>query len=102
MRRALQQYRDALERAFGERLRLVRVFGSWARGQATEQSDVDIAVVIDDMSATDWKTAHALSADIALTTELSLSPLVLSTARFEQQRQTGGIAREIERDGIAP
>ena len=102
MRSALQQYTAALALRFGARLRLVRLFGSWARGQATEHSDVDVAVVIEGLTGTDWKAAHSDAAEVALSTELSLSPLVLSGARFDEMMRDGGIAREIDRDGIAP
>ncbi len=33
--------------AYGDRLRQVILFGSWARGQAHEESDVDLVVVLD-------------------------------------------------------
>jgi uncharacterized protein len=35
--------------AYGDRLRQVFLFGSWARGQAHEESDVDLVVVLDDV-----------------------------------------------------
>lgn len=33
--------------AYGDRLRQVVLFGSWVRGQAHEESDVDLVVVLD-------------------------------------------------------
>ena len=38
-----------LAEAYGGRLRQVVLFGSWARGQAHEESDVDLVVVLDDV-----------------------------------------------------
>jgi predicted nucleotidyltransferase len=35
--------------AYGDRLRQVVLFGSWARGGAHEESDVDLVVVLDDV-----------------------------------------------------
>jgi len=63
---------------------------------------VDVAVVIDGLTVQEWKDALAEAADVELATELPLSPLVMSTERFEEMLRTGGIAREIARDGIAP
>jgi len=102
IQQALVAYRSALVARFGDRVRRVCLFGSWARGQATERSDVDVAVVIDGLTAGDWKDALAEAANAELITELPLSPLVMSTERFEAQLRTGGIAREIEREGISP
>lgn len=36
--------------AYGDRLRQVVLFGSWARGEAHEESDVDLVVVLDHVS----------------------------------------------------
>ena len=102
IRQALVAYRAALVARFGDRVRRVCLFGSWARGQATEYSDVDVAVVIDGLTTRDWKDALAEAANVELATELPLSPLVMSTERFEAMLRAGGIAREIARDGIAP
>jgi predicted nucleotidyltransferase len=54
-----------LRAAFGSRLRAVALFGSYARGEATERSDVDLAVVLSDRLADDWATvAFAVNPDI--------------------------------------
>jgi predicted nucleotidyltransferase len=102
IRFALVEYRGALTRRFGDRLRFVRLFGSWARGQATEDSDIDVAVVIDALSPADWKAAHADAAEVSVSADLGLSALVLSSDRYDALLHSGGIAREIERDGISP
>ena len=39
-----------LRAAYGDRLQEVVLFGSWARGQAHEESDVDLLVVLDDLA----------------------------------------------------
>jgi predicted nucleotidyltransferase len=43
----LQAYRRLLERAFGARLRAMRLFGSRARGDADVDSDTDVSVIVD-------------------------------------------------------
>ena len=44
----LTELKRGLQELYGERLRAVVLFGSQARGEATEDSDVDVAVVLDD------------------------------------------------------
>lgn len=103
IRKALVAYRAALEARFG-RDRVVRVclFGSWARGEATEHSDIDVAAVIEGLTADEWRLAVADAADVELQIGLCISPLVLSSERFEALKRGGGIAQQIEREGIAP
>ena len=47
--RIVAMARNGLEKIYGERLHRVYLFGSYARGEADEESDVDIAVVLDDV-----------------------------------------------------
>ena len=44
---------SALERRFGERVLFVGLQGSYARGEATETSDIDIVVILDRLSVSD-------------------------------------------------
>lgn len=46
VRMVLKQVRDELERLYGDRLDGLYVYGSYARGEATEESDVDLLVVL--------------------------------------------------------
>ncbi len=43
---------------YGERLRDVLLFGSWARGDAHPESDVDLLVVLDEVSSR-RRSSHA-------------------------------------------
>jgi len=44
----LAELKRGLQEIYGDRLRAVVLFGSQARGEATADSDVDVAVVLDD------------------------------------------------------
>lgn len=47
----LAELKRGLQEIYGDRLRAVVLFGSQARGEATEDSDVDVAVVLDDYAS---------------------------------------------------
>lgn len=47
MIRLSKEFRAALERLYGQRLIKVILYGSWARNEATEDSDVDLLVVLE-------------------------------------------------------
>ena len=42
----LQEFKDELQKLYGSRLDHVILYGSWARGEGTEQSDIDLLVVL--------------------------------------------------------
>jgi predicted nucleotidyltransferase len=46
-KRIAEQAARRLADAYGDRLQQVVLFGSWARGEAHEESDVDLVVVLD-------------------------------------------------------
>ena len=56
----ISAYRQALTRTFGERICFVGLQGSHARGEATETSDVDVVVILDELSAADICAYNAM------------------------------------------
>lgn len=56
----LPAFTDTLRRAFGRRLCYVGLQGSYLRGEATEQSDIDVMVILDGLTAEDLERYRAL------------------------------------------
>lgn len=81
---AVQDYEKRLTDLFGARLRVVRVFGSWIRGEANEHSDIDVAVIIEGLERAEWREALALSVETELQSGITLTPLVLAADRFAE------------------
>lgn len=99
---AAREYAEALRREHPGRVRLLRLFGSVARGEAHEDSDVDVAVVVDDLDRATWRQIVDRSADVGLEHEVWLSPTLFDTAAWRQWReQDRRLVRDIEEEGIA-
>lgn len=84
----LREIRLGLDRIYGPRLHGVYLFGSRACGRAEKESDVDLLVVLDevtDYGAEIARTSH-LIADQALRCGLSLSRVFVSNEAWESRR----------------
>jgi len=46
IKEVLKEFRAELEKLYGDRLRNILLYGSWARGDATEKSDIDLLIVL--------------------------------------------------------
>jgi predicted nucleotidyltransferase len=43
----LREFREELEELYGARLKDIILYGSWARGDATEDSDIDLLIILE-------------------------------------------------------
>jgi predicted nucleotidyltransferase len=101
--RALQRFGDALRSQFGARLVDFVLFGSYARGDAHEDSDVDVLVAIDDLSEGEWRRVLDLAYMMGRAQDetVGLSPLVYSSAQAKAMRAGGRrLFRDIDGEGV--
>jgi predicted nucleotidyltransferase len=103
---ALARFRAALEVRLGARLREIVLFGSHARGTASEASDVDVYVVIDDASHSDRQVVFDIAYDIDASAPgedgwVGLEPVVHSTAQAADLRsRERRLLQNIDAEGI--
>ena len=56
----MDSFADAVRQAFGERVYCIGLQGSRARGEATEDSDIDVVVILDEWWEADWPRYEAV------------------------------------------
>ena len=56
----MNKFLQTLNRNFGDRVWFVGLQGSYGRGEATETSDIDIVVILDELSALDIQTYNRM------------------------------------------
>jgi predicted nucleotidyltransferase len=101
LRAPLNAFRDALTAQFADRLLAVKLFGSYARGDAHPESDVDVFVVIDGATWHDQRIVLDLAADLSLESDLWISPTLLDRERYERDlRQERPLVMAVEREGV--
>jgi len=100
VRRILTELRRRLEELYGDRLVRIVLFGSQARGDAREDSDIDVAVVL----AGEVDPNIEIDRVIPITSELSLendvliSCIYLSAARYESDK--GFLYSDLRTEGV--
>jgi uncharacterized protein len=93
--------KKAIQEIAGQRLIKLVLYGSRARGDYSEGSDTDIAIIIRGLSPEMKRTMCDKIADIELEHLRYLSTLILSEADFELlKKRERRIAGDIEREGI--
>ena len=103
-----RRYVDALDRQFGERLVSVVLFGSWARGTAKVESDVDILIVVRGLPVNRWKRydplrpiARMVSNEFAAALSLiALTPEEAATVKPYYLGMLSGHLLLFDRDGF--
>jgi predicted nucleotidyltransferase len=99
---SLKEHGDWLRARFGDRLRELKLFGSRARGEGHEESDLDVLVVVDGLTSLEAREIAQYAGDILTRHDVFVSAFAVSTERMSELRSRERlIAREIDRDGIA-
>ncbi len=100
-RRALLEFGACVTKAFPNRVRLVRLFGSKARGDAKPESDVDVLVVVDRDEYGLWREIQDIAADTSLKHGVFLSVKVMSREHYSfLHSMETSFVRNIEREGV--
>jgi predicted nucleotidyltransferase len=92
--------RKVLEEIYGERLRGVYLYGSAARDQLTPDSDIDIAIILDDIKSRfeEHQRTSKLGSDISL--QYNTVVLFFFAEERDLQRGRFAIHRAIKKKGI--
>ncbi len=96
----VSEFRQQLHQLYGDRLEQVILFGSQARGDAVEGSDIDVMIVLkgevnvgDEISRT-----SQLCSDLSLAYDVALSRIFTSAERFAYERNP--LFVNVQREGV--
>lgn len=88
---------------YGEGLRKVLLYGSYARGDYNDDSDIDLVAIVDgdrrklqDQLKLVWRLINNLE----LKYEMIISPTVIPYNEFEQYKEELPYYRNIEKEGV--
>ncbi len=99
----LKPFPEQLLLIYGNKLKSVILYGSFTRGTATDASDIDIAVIVDETDDELRKQFSALSdvtADLDLEYFRVFSSVDISYRRYQNWKNNYPFFRNIENEGI--
>ncbi len=97
----LAELRSRLERIYGDRLRGMYLYGSYARGEPERGSDLDVLIVLDEVES-GWKEIERTShdtAELSLEHDLTISTIFMSETRWLNDDTT--FLRNVREEGRA-
>lgn len=96
----IRQLRKELQRIYGNRLKGVYLFGSYARGDADDDSDIDVAVVLDRISSRfkERQRCSEIRANLSLENNCVINPFFFNEKEFKGGRYM--LQRNIAKEGI--
>lgn len=99
---ALQEVQAALRTLYGKRLRSIVLYGSKARGDASEESDIDLLAVIEGMGSRfqERRRIHVLTVPIDLKYGVLVSVLPVE-AEFYESVKIHPFYRNVRSEGVA-
>ena len=92
-----------LKRILGEKLAKVIVYGSYARGDYRDNSDVDIMILVkmsDEEIRTVKNDIYDLAFDVEMSTGIELSPVIKNEEQYEYWVDTLPFYRNVRDEGI--
>ena len=100
----LERYREAVSQILGERLKRIILYGSYARGDFKQDSDMDIMILADIQPEEISNLAdriYDITYDFEVKYEMEINPSIQSIQVYEQWKGVYPFFMNIEKDGVA-
>jgi predicted nucleotidyltransferase len=100
IRKLMKELKEGLLRIYGDRLKGLYLYGSYARGEARSDSDIDVMIVLNNYESygKEIDRTGELASSLSLEYGLSISRVIMK----EKQWQNGDspLLRNIRMDGV--
>jgi len=96
----VHEFRRRLEALYGERLRDVILYGSYARGEADDGSDIDVLVVLDDFGdeEAELHRMDPIADELSLEHDVVISNLVVRATDYAHRNSS--LLLNVRREGV--
>lgn len=104
IRPMLDIFIEKLKSIYGDSLKSVVLFGSYARGEEREESDIDLLLLLDMTKEEINRCDDALCDlifDYEVTEHLEISPITMSIADYSKWKGVHEFLRNVREDGVS-
>jgi type I restriction enzyme S subunit len=100
IRKLMKELKEGLVRIYGDRLKDVYLYGSYARGDYREGSDVDVMILLKDYKNywDELRRSSQLASDISLKYDVTVSRLLIKETQWQESVMP--VVRNIHKDGM--
>ena len=101
IKKLLKELKQGLVRIYGEQLKAVYLYGSYARGDYVDGSDLDILVVLKDYEyyGTELDRTSKMVSDLSLEHEITVSPVFMKERDWLKGEKP--LLRNLQAEGVA-
>ena len=102
-KKVLEKYIEMLQKIYGVHLKTVILYGSYARGDFKEDSDIDIMILVDLTEIDIKKYRHELSEitiDFNMDNDLDIKPIAKNQKHFQNWVGVYPFYSNVEKEGV--
>ena len=96
----MKELKEGLVRIYGDKLKSVYLYGSYARGDYRQGSDVDVMILLSDYKSywEELERSTDLASDVSLKYDVTVSRLIMKEIQWKEADMP--VLRNIRREGI--
>jgi uncharacterized protein len=100
IRNLMKELKEGLVRIYGDKLRAVYLYGSYARGDYRPGSDVDVMILLTDYKDywKEWRRSSDYVSDVSLEYDVTVSCILIKAIQWKQSDKP--VLHNIRREGI--
>ncbi|MBM3179569.1 MAG: nucleotidyltransferase domain-containing protein [Chloroflexi bacterium] len=100
IRKLMKELKEGLVRIYGDRLKDVYLYGSYARGDYRPGSDVDVMIMLKDYRNywDELRRSTQLASDLSLEYDVTVSRLIIKEIQWQESVMP--VIRNIQKDGV--
>ena len=100
IRKLMKELKEGLFRIYGDKLKAVYLYGSYARGDYRQGSDVDVMILLKDYKNywEELRRSTELASDISLEYDVTVSRLIMKDIQWKESDMP--VLRNIHKEGL--